>query len=89
MNDHICLNAGADHHEGWSFMNERTLFMNSLSFVDSKHSGPCISLLRKTGTVRVRCIPEHRLWSLNSCWTCFSDFFSSLCVFCFNVATFI
>ncbi|PRQ51231.1 hypothetical protein RchiOBHm_Chr2g0142091 [Rosa chinensis] len=52
MNDHVFLGDSTK---------ERRLFMNSLSFVDSKHSGPCISLLKTTGTERMRCIPELRL----------------------------
>ncbi|PRQ17731.1 hypothetical protein RchiOBHm_Chr7g0198181 [Rosa chinensis] len=45
--------------------------MNSLSFVDSKHSGRYISLLKKTGTARMRSIPERHLWSLNGGRICF------------------
>ncbi|PRQ19969.1 hypothetical protein RchiOBHm_Chr7g0223041 [Rosa chinensis] len=56
LNDHICLNAGADHHEGpcisrWverASTKEGRLFMNSLSFVDNKLSGRYISLPKKT-----------------------------------------
>ncbi|PRQ32115.1 hypothetical protein RchiOBHm_Chr5g0042771 [Rosa chinensis] len=71
--------------------------MNSLSFVDSKHSGRCISLLKKTGTARMRSIPERHLWSLNGCRICFdfgrtlvSDLFFPLSVsLLFGVAAYV